>query len=424
MKTKFLLFLILVILFTSLTSCELRISANVASSSHTSPSYPSQKRQVLNHDTMSAVWISQFDMHSVYTKNSRQREIEDYTKKVKKIVSNLKSIGINTVFFQLRPNGDSIYPSELFPPSRYATGAYGREFSYDPFEIFLREAHAKQISVHAWINPLRCMREEDIAQIPEKFPVASFYLKNYGRYIVNVGGTLYLDPAYPAVREHICLGVAEILEKYEVDGVHIDDYFYPTQEPSFDAEAYLSFGAGLTLEDFRRQNVNLLVSELYSTVKSSCKELTFGVSPAGNTSANYNLRYADVAKWCSEEGYIDYVCPQVYFGFEHGSLPYASVCDEFSDMIKLDGIRLIIGMTLGKAADASCGVVDKWAGEGAREWIENRDVLARQYKYATSLPNCAGVSFFSYQYFFDALDGTQNPLCRKECEGLIPLLKN
>lgn len=390
----------------------------------TSGSSEKTRYVALNYESVKGVWLSQFDMRDVYTDGIGQRDISDYTDMAERVIKNIRSLGINTVFIQLRPNGDSIYPSELYPTSKYLTGAYGREADYDAFSVFLERAHREGISVHAWINPLRCMSEREIGEVSLKYDIRRWYSDGGGR-IKSVGGVCYLDPAYEEVRGIICDGVLEILEKYEVDGIHIDDYFYPTTAPSFDAEVYGKYRetAGiLSLADFRREQINTLVRDIYATVKRTNHTVLFGVSPSGNTDRNYNELYADVALWCANEGYIDYICPQVYFGFEHESRPFDAVCEEFADMIKTDSISLIVGMTLEKAYNGYGGEKDVWAGEGAREWIENRDILRRSLEYTRNIESCRGSVFFSYRYFFDPIIGEPLVETKEEITAFLPLL--
>lgn len=379
----------------------------------------------LNYSTVKAIWISQFDMSEVYIKGGKQRPIKDYTEKVSKIVENISSLGINTVFFQLRPNGDSLYPSRLFPASKYALGSYGGELDYDPFKIFLDIAHKFSISVHAWINPLRCMREDELSLISNSYTIKKWYNAD-NNFISIVDGVCYLNPAYNETRELICQGISEILQKYDVDGVHIDDYFYPTTDESFDLEAYRDYAKAketLSLSEFRRDQIDTLVRGIYSTVKNYNYTVLFGISPGGNNDRNYNELYANVYKWCSEDNYIDYICPQIYFGFEHQTHSFDKICDEFCNIIKSKSVKLIIGVTLGKAYSGYNGEGDNWAGTGKNEWIENRDILRRSIEYLSSKEKCEGVAFFSYRYFFDPLTSVPIPETAEEINEFLPILK-
>lgn len=375
----------------------------------------------VNYPYMKAMWLSQYDLVDVYTENGQQRDRTDFIVKIEVILKKVVDIGVNTLIVQVRPFGDSFYPSEYYPLSSYAVGAYGNKASYDPFSIIVERAHALGISVHAWINPLRLMKDGEIGMIGEEYKIKQWYDRDVGDIISSVSGRLYLNPAYCEVRNLICNGVREIIELYPVDGIHIDDYFYPTTEESFDSTAYRRYvngGGTMDLADFRRDQINSLVREIYSTVKSSDENILFGVSPSGVMSNNYNLLYADVAKWCSEEGYLDYLCPQIYFGFEHSSCAFDKVCDEFSDIVKKGNVRLIVGLSLGKAESE----YDPYAGEGKYEWRDNKDILRRSYLYAKATANCSGICLFSYRLFYDPLSGNEVEETLAERQGLVPLL--
>ena len=307
--------------------------------------------------------------------------------------------------------------------SSFVVGEYGKSADYDPFEIIVEEAHKRELSVHAWLNPLRGMTDEEIKKVPDEYKIREWFDEKNDA-ISLVEGRWYLDPANSEARELVSLGAAEIVRIYDVDGVHIDDYFYPTTEVSFDAAnygKYLAQGGEKELADFRRSNINELISELYSAVKAVREDVLFGISPAGAMKYNYNKLYADVAVWCENSGYIDYICPQIYFGFEHSTCDFKKLCAQFSDMIKVDGIRLIIGMTLGKAVSG----YDPYAGEGMYEWRDNKDVLVRELKHTETIEKCSGVSYFCYQYFFDPVTGNEanNPAVEERLR-LVPHLKN
>ena len=373
----------------------------------------------LNHQKPKAMWLSQFDMREIYTSDGKQRNTEEYTRLLERLISNISSMGINTVFIQLRPNGDSIYPSEIYPPSVYAIGAYGNDFSYDPFDIFLSMAHNAEISVHAWVNPLRCMSVKNIENIPDAYTVKRWYLD--GKYIKEVDGYLYLDPAYEETRALISSGVAEIIERYDVDGVHIDDYFYPTTDESFDSDSYLSLNPKqLSLGDFRRENTEALVRSIHDTVKDANCALLFGVSPSGNTERNYSELFADVESWC-KKGYVDYLCPQIYFGFEHATHPFDEVYAEFLNMTKDTNITLVSGITLEKAANGYDGVSDKWAGSGGDEWIEQKNIIKRSLECVRELDDTSGVALFSYRLLFDPVSGEPKIETREEYENFMPV---
>ena len=337
------------------------------------------------------MWVSQYDLNSVYVTGGAQREESDYTARIGKMLDLIKAQGFNTVFLQVRPNADSMAPSEYYPMSKYAVGAYGKDAVYDPVAIFVDAAHQRGLSIHAWINPLRGMKSTEITQVDPRYPIRQWYDNTSlrGKYIVLYNGYYYLNPAYEEVRQLIVCGATELMADYAFDGLHMDDYFYPTTSPSFDSSAFAEYqrnGGTLSHAQFRREQLNLLVSALYASTKARCADLVYGISPAGEIDRVYDRQYADVYKWCAEAGYIDYICPQVYFGFEHTTLDFVSVCHTYRDIIKTDSVKLIIGVTFGKALDG----YDQWAGSGKYEWQEHKDILKRSLEYTAQLDYCTG----------------------------------
>jgi len=378
----------------------------------------------LNYTDVKAMWISQFDLSEPLC-DGKQRDKYQFTRLIEDMLDNVKSIGVNTVIVQVRPNADSLYPSKYYPPSVYAVGAYGNEFSYDPFEIIVEEAHERELSIHAWINPMRAMTETQIENIDERFTLKKWWdnEKLRKKYFPTVGGRVYLNIAYPEVRQLITDGAREIIEKYDVDGLHMDDYFYPTTDTEFDTDAYEEYGKGKSLGDWRRDNLNTLVKGIYDAVKQESQKVLFGISPAGTMEKDYETMYADVYEWCKNEGYIDYICPQIYFGMEHETCSFDNMTDQWNAIVKSDTVKMWVGMTLGKTVAANAGEGDKWAGTGRDEWINNKDVLKRCLDYTKNADKCVGVAFFSYQYFFDSLTGWENEASQEERDNFVPVLK-
>ena len=386
---------------------------------------PQTEQSAALAENVRAMWISQFDLSLMCLANGQARPREEFEARAILMVSKLKMIGINTVFLQARPNADALYPSVLFPPSSYAVGTTLSPLPYDPFGILVEACQRGDISVHAWINPLRAMRVDDPRATSVEYPVGAWIADptTCGKYVVEVGGTYYLNPAYAEVRALICAGADEILERYAVDGIHIDDYFYPTTDPSFDAtvfEEYVQSGGTATLGDFRRAQTEALIASLSQT--SHAHGRLFGVSPGGNMQRNFEQLYADVDAWC-ENGYLDYLCPQIYFGMEHETFPFTTVCAAFDALASKTKTPLIVGMTLEKAANASVGGEDIYAGDGRREWIEDRDVLARCLTATRALPSCRGVALFSYRLLFSPDNGSENEAVSEEYEAFLPVLK-
>lgn len=366
----------------------------------------SDMQETKEWDYMKAVWITQFDMMAILKKDGIQRDKESFTELYKVLLNNLKNDGYNTVIVQVRPYADSFYPSELFPVSNYVSGAFGNENIYDPFEIIVSLAKEYELSVHAWLNPMRGMRTNEISSVPDKYLIKQWYNdpEIRGKYVVEYDGRIYLNPAYAEVRKLIADGAGEAVKKYDIDGVHIDDYFYPTTDASFDKIAYEEYkqnGGSNTLSKFRNEMLDLMVSEMYSSIKSVDEDLQFGISPVGNIDITYTNLYTDVYKWCSEEGYIDYICPQIYFGLEHQTHDFVKVYNTWNSIIKNDKVRIIVGMSLGKAKSQS----DSYAGTGKNEWAENKDVIKRCLEFLSTQEDCAGIIMFCYQHMYDPVTG-------------------
>ena len=369
------------------------------------PYVPGQPAVVEN---VKAMWLSQFDLTAVYQSDDKigQRNEEQYRTLIQQVLQNVADNGFNTVIVQVRPNADSMYPSDYYPPSTYVVGSYAGAFIYDPFEILIQEARYLGLSVHAWINPLRGMTTKEIELIDSSYLIRQWYDDDSlrGKYLVEVGSRLYLNPAYAEVRDLIVHGAREILERYDVDGVHMDDYFYPTTDASFDSAAYAVYqeeGGEMLLGDWRRENLSALVSALYKIVKKQDPEALFGISPSGVLNTVYYNQYADVYRWCREPGFVDYILPQIYFGFEHATAAFDMLSDKWNDVVHSDYVTLLIGMTFGKAL----AKYDKYAGSGAYEWAQHTDILARCVEYTQGLEKCRGVSIFCYQYFYHPVTG-------------------
>ncbi|MCQ2425574.1 MAG: family 10 glycosylhydrolase [Lachnospiraceae bacterium] len=381
--------------------------------------YHRKDYEALNYPEMKAMWLSQYDLNPVYTDGGRQRSEKSYRTLIRRVLTDVRGMGLNTVIVQLRPDADSMYPSEVAPPSAYVTGGYNVDFKYDPLKILIEEAHALSLSVHGWINPLRAMSAEKITKVSTSFRLGEWYRdksKN-GTYLVTVDGNVYLNPAYEDVRELIFDGAAEILANYDVDGLHMDDYFYPTTDPSFDSAAYRKNGKGKELGAFRREQLNLLVSGLWSLKEEICPSALFGISPAGETDRVYYDHCADIYTWGAEKGYVDYLCPQIYWGFEHDTCAFDQMCRKWITIAKSDSVRLVIGMTFGKAVAGG----DAYAGSGRDEWSEHKDILSRCVSYAEKQKKITGISFFCYQYCFDPVTGTPNGATSLERKNLAAL---
>jgi len=352
----------------------------------------------LNFDEQKGFWITYLEYASIL----RNKSEKSFTKSVGEYFDNISDLGFNTVYVQVRAFGDAYYDSELFPAGEQFDGAIGTQNRFDALKIMVKCAHDRGISIHAWVNPMRTMTSSQIEKIDDSYTIKKWYndRDRRGDYIVQSGDRWYLNPAYDEVTDLIAEGIREIAENYEVDGIQIDDYFYPTTNKSFDNTAYAACGNGMSLSDWRISNVNKMVKKLYRTVHTANDTMVFGISPQGSVENNYGELYADVRKWCAEDGYCDYILPQVYFGFDNPALPYADVIALWNGMVKSSDVKLVIGLAAYKI-----GAEDGYAGSGKREWLNNSDIISRQMKLAESLENYGGVALYRYDSVFNPAAG-------------------
>lgn len=300
-----------------------------------------------------AMWISYLEWQSVDFSSE-----EAFRREAGEMLDNCVSLGLNTVIAQVRPFADALYQSELFPWSHLCTGTQGGDPGYDPLAILVELAHARGLRLEAWLNPYR-------VRLNEANPAGALAANNpallYPEWAKQAEGGLYFDPANPEVQRYIVQGVEEILQNYAVDGIHFDDYFYPTTDPAFDAAEYAAAGSGLALDAWRRENVNALVRAVYDAVKAQKPSAVFGISPQGNPDNNYNGQYSDVGLWMRESGYLDYVLPQLYWGYGYttggGSTRYAfeNISAEWAGMERAPSVALYLGLGAYRIGDGDGG---------------------------------------------------------------------
>ena len=374
--------------------------------------YGSNSYQAVNYSEIKGIWISYIELSELMQGQSES----GFRSNIAEVFDNIVELGINTVYVHVRSHSDAYYKSELFPWSKYVTGTLGSDPGYDPLAVMLREAHDRGLSFQAWINPLRACSTSQIGSYGS-YPVYTFATAAgmAGKYAVDVNGTYYLNPAYEQVTELIAAGAAEILANYNVDGLHIDDYFYPTTDASFDSSAFSASSAS-SLSDFRFANCDRMVSELYSAVKKTNPTAVFSVSVQGRIENNYTQLYADVRKWCTSSGYLDVIIPQIYYGFENSSAPYKATLDEWEALAVRGGIPLVAGLSVSKV-----GCEDTWAGSGKYEWINNSDIISRQLAAAKECRSYGGFALYSYRSVFTP-DSSVSAAVGRELSSLKELI--
>ncbi len=376
----------------------------------------------LNYDKMKAMWISQFDFEQVYCNGKRQRSESSFRRLAETALDKIKALGFNTVIVQVRPNGDSFYPSEYYPWSHFINGTYGEFAKYDPLKIFIELAHERELSFQAWFNPMRAMAVEDAKKLNPKYPIARWTKSKECERYLFVGEyagkpSYYLNVYYEEVRQLIIDGVAEIVRYYDVDGVHMDDYFYPGNDTKMDDEELKlekSKNATMTLKKLRNEALNKLVSGIYSAVKAENPKVIYGIAPAGNINNVRNSHYADVDTWCGNKGYIDYIMPQIYWGFNHSICPFAETYQLWAKLCCED-VDYMVGLTFANA-------IYGYNGEIYQEFIENKDVYKRTYEYMNSQKSFDGFAIFCYQYFYNPLSGKPRIETEEELANSLPAL--
>ncbi|MCW5250961.1 glycoside hydrolase family 10 protein [Streptomyces sp. SHP 1-2] len=305
--------------------------------------------------------------------------------------------GLNAVFLQVRPTADALWPSAVEPWSSYLSGSQGRDPGWDPLDTAVREAHARGLELHAWFNPYRVAVDDDPARLLPSHPA-----REHPDWVVPYGGGLYYDPGRPEVRAFVQDAVFDAVERYAVDGVHFDDYFYPypVAGQRFDDDAsHRAHGAGFaTRADWRRDNVNRLVRETAARLRTTRPAARFGVSPFGvwrnaatdprgsDTAAgvqSYDDLHADTRTWV-REGWVDYVVPQLYWEIGRPGADYATLLDWWSGVAAGSRTRLYVGEALYKAGDPARSAA----------WQDPAE-LSRHLALAARIPGVRGHVFFA-----------------------------
>ena len=323
-----------------------------------------------------------------------------------KIIDYAKNNGFNAIFLQVRPCADAFYRSSIFPWSKYLGGKQGTAPSddFDPLSFWINECHIRGIELHAWINPYRVTKKTssepkwDFLSLDPSNPS----IKNPQWVIKHSDGNLYFNPGIPEVRKLIIDGALEIIQNYDVDGIHMDDYFYP--DKSFDDKAtYEQYGKNFTsIDDWRRENINLLIKEMSLAIKSMEKTVSFGISPFGiwaNKKSNplgsdtnglqtYYDHYADTRKWV-KEGWIDYIAPQLYWNIGFTVADYSKLLAWWTDTVKDTSVNLYIGHAAYRAGNQDPS--SPWYGVAE---------ISRQLALNEKNSTVKGSIFFSYNTLY------------------------
>ena len=344
------------------------------------------------------VWVSYLEWQQVDFSSAQAFEAD-----IAVMLDNIRDAGGRVVFAQVRPFGDALYPSDYFPFSHLCTGTQGQDPGFDPLALLVDAAHARDLQLEAWVNPYRIQA----GQTPALCGASPARLHpDWVRY-TDTGA--YLDPANADVRQYIADGVGELCARYAVDGIHFDDYFYPTTDPAFDAADYAASGSTLTQDDWRRENVNALMELCHAAARRY--GLRFGAAPAGDPEQNYTLQYSDAARWL-RQGTVDYLMPQLYWGQEYikngdASHSFAQLAAAWAALPRAAGVKLYAGL----------GAYRVGAGDGSdagSEWFSGH-ALADQLALLARL-GVQGAGLYRYGSLFANSDAPA--LAESEAEAI------
>ena len=337
-----------------------------------------------------AVFISYIELGNYI----RGKDVSDAKKTIDDMIKNVNNFGFNMIILQVRSFSDAIYPSTIFPSSRSVVNMEGDNLSFDVLDYFIKIAHKNNIELHAWINPYRISNDTDINIISKDNPAYKLLNTDSIKVIDNVG--IYYNPASSEVLDLILDGIEEIIKNYDVDGIHFDDYFYPKSSDIDYIEYNIAkdLDSSLTLQEFRLNVITSLIKKSYDLIKDYDKSILFGISPDGNIDNNYNSNYVDTRLFCSEKGYLDYIMPQVYYGFLNSVKPFEDTVKSWNNLIT-NGIDLIPALAFYKT-----GNIDEFAKEGVNEWIDYNNIIAREVMLSRELTNYSGFSIFRYDSLF------------------------
>lgn len=331
-----------------------------------------------------AVWVSYLEWQQMdfSTEAAFRAQTEQMLDKV-------AALGATVVLAQVRPFADALYQSAYFPFSHLCTGQQGQDPGFDPLEIWVTAAHARGLELEAWVNPYRVQQ----GQTPALCAQSPAVLHPDWVKITDTGS--YLDPANPAVRQYIADALGELCRNYAVDGVHFDDYFYPTTDPAWDADDYAAAQTSQTLAQWRTENVNALMQLCWQTVHGCGRR--FGVAPAGDAAQCAAVQYSDAALWLRQPGYADYVMPQLYWG-----LQYTKNGDTSHSLARLAAQWAALPRSSEVALYAGLGAYRIGTGDGSDtpgEW-QTGHALADQWR-ALQAAGIPGGGLYRYGSLFD-----------------------
>jgi len=367
------------------------------------------------------VWVSTvFNLDFPAKKGLTELE---YRNEYIRLLDNLEALNMNTVIFQVRPKLDAFYKSNINPWSEYLTGKQGLNPSWDPLKWMIEETHKRGMEFHAWFNPYRVTT--GVEKLSDLAP--NNWARQNPQYVFSFNGKLQLNPGEPEVIKHINDSVMEVVENYDIDAVHFDDYFYPFKKGNSwyakeEENSFKKYGTGFKNRDeWRRNNVDKLVETIHNSIESynikNEKSVQFGISPFGiwghkefhpegsiegigsqtpkTSRASYDDQFADTRKWV-KNNWIDYIAPQIYWTFDEKAAPYGELVNWWADVVRGTDVNLYIGHANYRKADIN---------NKNLSW-KNPEEISNQLKFNSLYDEVKGSIFFRYK---SLLENEKNP---------------
>ena len=365
------------------------------------------------------VWIATVD--NIDWPLPKQYDVEEQKREFIRQLDMHQRNGMNAVVVQVRPATDAFYPSQYEPWSQWLTGKQGRPPVpfYDPLQFMIEESHKRGFEFHAWLNPYRANFNVKTASI-----APNHVTKLHPEWFLEYGGKMYFDPGNKEGQKWVTDVVRDIVKRYDIDAIHMDDYFYPYRVPGKefpDYKTYAQYGAGLSKDDWRRSNTDSIIVALNSAIKTEKPWVKFGISPFGvwrnddkdpmgsPTQAgvtNYDDLYADILLW-TKNGWIDYVVPQLYWELGHPKVAYETLIDWWSKHSY--GRHMYIGHGVYRAHEKT-----------SKAW-HNPDQLPRQLQILRTYPTIQGSVYFSSKSFNNNPNGWNDSLQNNYYRQRVPV---
>ena len=352
------------------------------------------------------VWIA--TVNNIDWPSSKNLSVEEQKKEFITLANLYQKMGLNALVVQVRPAADAFYPSTLEPWSEFLTGIQGQSPLpfYDPLSFMIQETHKRGMEFHAWLNPYRA-----VFNIHQSSIANHHITKTKKEWFLNYGDKKYFNPALQEVRDYFINIVLDIVNRYDVDGIHIDDYFYPYRIPGKefpDQKFYLKYGKGLSKDDWRRSNCDSIIKQLWTAINKAPRRVKFGVSPfgvwrnkdkdplgsqskAGQT--NYDDLYANILLWL-KKGWMDYCVPQLYWERGHQLCDYDTLLNWWAN--NNYGRHIYVGHALYKA--------------GTSKGYKDLNELPNEIINLRNQPNIQGSVYFSSTNFVKNVNGWADSL--------------